>query len=160
MNRFSRPSEKSSLQNSKPREAYDSLGKIPIEIWENIKQTNDFSLFIIKGEYLAEELKAIWFKICNEFIQDFGTSDTYKEYMRLKKKRALLHCDLLLTGNRFKNFEMNIVTAQMINVMKTKNIKFEELVAYLDGKVGFPIDTMKTSAKRFYYYVNQHSKNG
>lgn len=149
-------SKKSSSKNSAKREAFTEFDKIPIETWKEVNEKGNLDLLIISGEYTQDELRVIWTNLYDQYIEEFGVSESYLDLMNLKKDRVLLEIEFQLTGNRFTKTQMSIIDIDILNLISVKNVKFGELVAWLDTKVGFQINLFQTSAQRFYNYLKIH----
>ena len=145
---------------------YKSIDTLPIYNWHQINETGNLVYLYIQEEYEEEifdneDLMLLWDSIYNEYIEVFGLSDKYLEYMNKKISISKLQADQVITGNRTLN-----------TLMRAKERELADLTAdffkgtYLDTQVaierymGFQLDPKKVSVNKFYTYLNNMEKNG
>lgn len=116
---------------------YDSIYNLPMWIWVDIHEKQDYTLLIKnkkrrKDHYLnVKKTAKIWEGIYDEYIFKIGV----KKYVEKLKKRheiASLRLEALETGDRFLNTIANIKEAELEELEKDEKKKEEKI-----GKVDF-----------------------
>jgi len=144
------------------KDYFNSIEDLPIWNWWRIAESGNL-IYLHKGNYDKEdytyEAYLLWNKLQNEYLDEFGITDEFRQILELKKKWIEKKADYLLTGERFKLTEIDIIEAEMSETMNTKvATKKEATIIMLEQKLGFALDEKKLSVKRYYNYINHFSK--
>lgn len=144
---------------------YDSIHNLPQYYWNKVNETQDYKYLIIKGAKMSNKinLKKVWDSIYEEYITEFGFSDNFLGYMKLKKAAGELMAKAYLTNNT--------------SLLSIANAKFKKAIAMIEGSkgssilntsahltkfMGVPIRLKETTVAEFYSYLRlaQTNQNG
>ena len=145
------------------KDYFNSIDELPIWNWWRIAESGNL-IYLHKGNYDKEdytyEAYLLWNKLQNEYLDEFGITDEFRQILELKKKWISKKTEFLLTGERFKLTEIDMIEAEMSETssIKTANKK-EDSIIILERKLGFPLDDKILSVKKYYNYINHFSKN-
>ena len=147
------------------KDYFNSIDNLPIWNWWKIAESGNLIYLQKLEDYDGKEdytMKAfeLWNKLQDEYLDEFGITDEFRQMLTLKKKWIKAKTDYLVTGERFKLTEIDIIEAQISETMTTKvNVKKEDSIIMLEQKLSFPLDEKKLSVKKYYNYINHFSKN-
>ena len=130
---------------------YTSIHDLPISKWLKIHETRALSHLIIKGEYTKEELEAIWIKIREEHLQEFGLTANYKQFLELQRMQVYAQCDYGLNPTPINKTRVQIADKNMEDFLKeSEGFKFSDSVTAIEKQMGFPMNVEKTTVYDFY----------
>lgn len=145
------------------KDYFNSIENLPIWNWWKIAETGNLIYLQKREDYNKQDysFKAfeLWNKIQNEYLEEFGITDEFREVLALKKRWIQKKADFILTGERFKLTEIDIIEAQ---IEETKNTKIEvdkdDTLIVLEQKLGRELDPKKITVKKYFKYINHFSK--
>ena len=145
------------------KDYFNSIDELPIWNWWRIAESGNL-IYLHKGNYDKEdytyEAYLLWNKLQNEYLDEFGITDEFRQILELKKKWISKKTEFLLTGERFKLTEIDMIEAEISETSSTKTAnKKEDSIIILERKLGFPLDDKILSVKKYYNYINHFSKN-
>ena len=145
------------------KDYFNSIDELPIWNWWRIAESGNL-IYLHKGNYDKEDYtyKAylLWNKLQNEYLDEFGITEEFRQILELKKKWISKKTEFLLTGERFKLTEIDMIEAEISETSSTKTAnKKEDSIIILERKLGFPLDDKILSVKKYYNYINHFSKN-
>ena len=157
---------KSLKQNlsSKYLNKYSSIDDLPMYNWKKIHDTNELKwLFVTKQEVENNELlEKRWALIYDEYLNEFGLSDEYKEILNVKRKIANLQADYIIKGNRitlnYINIEKNAL--ESLYDSSKKGSSFRESLVHLEKMQGIKINTKQITVADYYNYLRSIKNNG
>ncbi len=149
---------------SKYSKKYSSIDDLPMYNWKKIHDTNELKwLFVTKQEVENNELlEKRWALIYDEYLNEFGLSDEYKEILNVKRKIANLQADYIIKGDRvilnFINIEKNAL--ESLYDTSKKGSSFRESLVHLEKMQGIKINTKKITVADYYNYLRSIKNNG
>ena len=157
---------KSLRQNllSKYSSKYSSIDDLPMYNWKKIHDTNELKwLFVTKQEVENNELlERRWALIYDEYLNEFGLSDEYKEILKVKRKIANLQADYIIKGDRvilnFINIEKNAL--ESLYDTSKKGSSFRDSLVHLEKMQGIKINTKQITVADYYNYLRSIKNNG
>lgn len=140
---------------------YTSIDELPIWNWWQIADTSKLS-YLRKDENYEEDDFPIelWFKIQNEYLDEFGFTDDFRQIIELRKKWIKKKTDYLVTNNRFNLTEIEIIEGKMSELIdaKIKVDKFKSVIL-LEKELHREINPKLISVKKYYKYMEYFSNN-
>ena len=149
---------------SKYSNKYASIDDLPMYNWKKIHDTNDLKwLFVTKQEVENNELlERRWALIYDEYLNEFGLSDEYKEILKVKRKIANLQADYIIKGDRvllnFINIEKNAL--ESLYDTSKKGSSFRDSLVHLEKMQGIKINTKQITVADYYNYLRSIKNNG
>ena len=149
---------------SKYSNKYASIDDLPMYNWKKIHDTNDLKwLFVTKQEVENNELlERRWALIYDEYLNEFGLSDDYKEILKVKRKIANLQADYIIKGDRvllnFINIEKNAL--ESLYDTSKKGSTFRDSLVHLEKMQGIKINTKTITVADYYNYLRSIKSNG
>ncbi len=149
---------------SKYSKKYSSIDDLPMYNWKKIHDTNELKwLFVTKQEVENNELlEKRWALIYDEYLNEFGLSDEYKEILNVKRKIANLQADYIIKGDRvilnFINIEKNAL--ESLYDTSKKGSSFRESLVHLEKMQGIKINTKQITVADYYNYLRSIKNNG
>lgn len=146
----------------KKRKVYDSIHSLPIMIFNNVIKNNDPTLLVIEGEFKPMELIVVWEKIYSEFIDEFGLSETYLHYIRIKKKWANEMYRVWVKGEKYRQAFAEIHLEESSKLQQSNEDTFTKDIALLSKHMGFRINPHEITVFEYYSYIKsiESNKNG
>lgn len=121
----------------------------------------DLTVLRIEGGTPEDDLKA-WDRITEQHTLEFGADRKHLKWIRLQKKLAILRLDLILTGNRFIENQIEIVQEELELLAKemTGNGKanITQTLIALSERAGYMITEFNVTAKRFFEMIRYYGK--
>ncbi len=142
-------------------EIYSSITELPIWNFDVINRTADLSyLYIGKVPEEPADLTENWYKIYDEFLDEFGLTDKYKELIRLKKKAVKLFAQAILEDKRYLKPLAEVAwrrAEDLANTLDGNNLS--ETTALLSKFMGYRINIMEIPVMDFYSYIKLMEKS-
>lgn len=139
---------------------WGSIEEMPIYNWVKILETGDLKwLYINKGR-VSQKAAAHWLNLQQEYINEFGLDESYKQQLRLMKKLKDLNLDFVINRDRSL---LNVIRMTEIDLKTDNNkqaISFYQILDHVEKYKGFSIDPKKTSVMKWYYSLKNMSNNG
>jgi hypothetical protein len=104
---------------------YNSIGELPLKIFDKITTSGNIKLLVIDGEYSEIEIITAWDTINREFYNEFGISFNEKEELKAKI-RYITHMK-----NYFINNDLFSKTLADLEKEKQKINKSKGTTSYL-----------------------------
>lgn len=150
---------KRSKRNSSNRlpEHYSDLDA-PVYVWNKVHETGDLSWLLVKRSKVSDAIRtsllAVWERIYDEFMQEFGLSESFVQIKQKELEVARLKLKLILTGDRTQETFVEIAQIELDEMKKgmTKADFMGSKIA-IENKFKFQINVHTTSIREFYSYL-------
>lgn len=133
---------------------YTSIYDLPILNFDKINQTGDLTwLLKERKNKLKVDKKHIetWSKIYDEYLNEFGVADIFKDYVMYMKEAIRLYNEAWNEGKRHCRTLAEIQVNKADELMKkSTSINLGELAGHMSKSFG-QIDVSKISVYQFYY---------
>lgn len=136
-------------------QCYDDIDELPIHNWFKVVSTGDYSYLLIDRKKVVKskiaELEKQWKILYDQYIKEFGFSESFLQMFEIKKDIALLQIEKAETGDLVIETFINVKRAELER--KQEDISgsdYYETKAYMEGQIGFQIDSRKMSVMEFY----------
>jgi hypothetical protein len=134
---------------------------MPINNWRLILETGDLKyLFKSRKGRVSNRCIEHWDTLQQEYLDEFGIEESYKQILRLEKKLLNLNLDFVIERDRFLLNMIKITEADIKALKSEESVKFYEMLDHVEKYKGFAIDPDKYSVKKWYYSLKNISKNG
>lgn len=138
---------------------------MPIFNWWHLHRTNDLHWIMVdhKVKLTKKSMKALYEmyeKLNDEFINEFGFTDEFKEYIEKKREIEILKLDLMISGDKTIETFIEIAELELKKLSSEfEGANFMDIKASLDKAMGFQIDPKKTSVHEYYSYIKFAKKS-
>jgi len=101
-----------------------------------------------------------WEMIYNDYLKEFGLSETYKRMLNAMKKKALLELDYVLTGDRFKLTEVEIEQTRLNSMLQNagNGMTIEESLIYISKWLGTWLNAKNITVREYFNLMEQYGK--
>ena len=101
-----------------------------------------------------------WEMIYNDYLKEFGLSETYKRMLNAMKKKALLELDYVLTGDRFKLTEVEIEQTRLNSMLQNagNGMTIEESLIYISKWLGTWLNAKNITVREYFNLLEQYGK--
>lgn len=140
---------------------YNSINEIPLYNW--VKITAGETKYLMKNmEYSPDEfdLQGAYEILFDDYLIKRGLSKSYKKLLDLMKKKTLLECEYIITGERFKLTEIEL-SEEMIRqeIGKDKiDISVEKSLVFLSKWIGYRLDWKVITVSEYYIIMEEYGK--
>ncbi len=139
---------------------FKSIEELPIWNFNKVIEKNDLRYLLKLDDYyklpeLKDDLNNIWETIIDEFYNEFGISEKYRNTLLQEKDMAMMELEYALGNKSLKT----IIEIKKRNKKTDNDDKFEEQVARLEIHFKIPIDVRKMSVQRYYTYIKLYGEN-
>lgn len=146
------------------KDYFNSIEDLPIWNWWKISETGNL-VYLRKDlneKKIDISLIDLWTKIHNEYLETFGMSSNQRDVLKLKKKWIEKQAAYILTGERFKLTEVDIIDAELKEIITTDStMTNEDSLIFLEEKLGRELNPKELSVKKYNNYIKYYSrKNG
>lgn len=119
-------------------------------------------------EYVCKDINDVsnvntdlaWETIYDDYIHRFGLSKLYKRLLEIKKKKALLELDYVITRDRFNltliEIEENAIE-QMVN-NKGVGVSINTALVYLSKWVGYRLNPKEVTTLEYFNLMDLYGK--
>ena len=133
---------------------YDSIHSISIHLFDKIDKSGDFKLLIKPGKRYKGDLEKVWEKIYDEYLNEFGISNKYKDYINLKIAQAELITDHRVNGNKVSKTLAKVKEQEAKTLMESVGeSSLSDMAAKLSKNMGFMVDPHTVSVYMFISYL-------
>ena len=160
---------KKSKKDSQPK-YYDSIHNLPQWNFNKIHETQNLTFLEIRDRYNEKDrivnvkLWKLWEQINDELHLTFGVTDQQETILELKRRRALLVCDLIINDDRSKKTFIEIKDAELAQEMtEGEKAKFHESVTAMEKYMSYKIEPKGVTVydyQRIYRDILNSSTNG
>lgn len=101
-----------------------------------------------------------WQMIYNDYLKEFGLSETYKRMLNAMKKKAILELDYVLTGDRFKLTEIEIEETRLNAMLQNagNGMTIEESLIYISKWLGTWLNVKNITVREYFNLLEQYGK--
>ncbi|MBV1929796.1 MAG: hypothetical protein KUG81_09845 [Gammaproteobacteria bacterium] len=147
---------------------YNSIDDLPQWNWIKVHETNNLgyiralSSYRKLGKYVSRSLEKRWDDMYEEYMDEFGLTESYLENLEDKKKLANLQNEFILTNNKVLLNHIRIAKNRLKENegLKGKGIEFRESIVLIEKQQGIKIDAKKISVADYNAYIKIINKNG
>jgi hypothetical protein len=134
---------------------YVSIGDLPVFIFDQINKTGDFSLLLKTKEKKINqiELEKVWENIYNEFIAEFGISETLLLYLKNMRMAINYYIKAYIQGDRTALNLAKVRVNDAEQIFKQESKSSNNIYAIVSKYMGFRINPMEISTREFYQYL-------
>lgn len=137
---------------------WQSIEDMPIYNWIKILETGDLKWLFVKNKgRVSSRSQEHWMELQQEYLDEFGLDEQYKQRLRLTQKLTNLNLDFVLTGDRFTLNLIKMAEADIEALNQGESVKFYQVLDHVEKYKGFAIDPKKTSVIKWYYTLKNIS---
>ena len=130
---------------------------MPIYNWIKILETSDLNYIFISEGIVASQAKNHWLDLQQQYIDEFGLDETYKQRLRLMEQLRCFNIEFVLTRDRFILNLIKICEGDIKILDTGKVVRFFEMLDHVEKYKGFSIDPHTTSVMKYYYTLKNMS---
>ena len=148
-----------SVTKSKHRNYYKGIDDMPLFNWIKCNE-GKIEFTRISDEGNPEMDVITWEMIYNDYLKEFGLSETYKRMLNAMKKKALLELDYVLTGDRFKLTEVEIEQTRLNSMLQNagNGMTIEESLIYISKWLGTWLNAKNITVREYFNLLEQYGK--
>jgi len=128
-----------------------SIHTLSIEKWHLIHEKGQFNLLY---RFLPIGLEKVWSKIMDEYIQEIGLPQDYKDYINNLSRIALKQMECVQNRTPINMAELAILQSELDEKKEKEKIKFGQLLAHVSRKQGYQV-RKDISVYEFYSILNE-----
>jgi hypothetical protein len=139
---------------------FSSIDDLPQWNWVQIHRTGNLAYIKQLDSYRKLDVdnsltfEQIWLEIYDEYLEEFGLSNEYKEILERKKQIARMKNEFILTDNRSLLNFIKIEELELENSFdKSETIGFEGVVVGIEKLQGIKIETKKITVYEYNNYL-------
>jgi len=147
-------------------EVYDSIFNLPQWNWEQIHKTNNLSYLKVLTTYrkvevdTSNELQELWEEIYEEYIEEFGFSNSYNDLINSKIYIAGLKHEYIKTSNRVLLNVIRIAENKLSKEGAGEALNLLEAVQHIEKHQGIKLNSRTITVADYHAYIKTISKNG
>lgn len=140
---------------------YKLIEEIPLFNWVKI---NAGELHFIKKEddciFTETELSEAWDILFDDYLTKRGLSKSYKKLLDVMKKKMLLQCDFIITGDMFKLTQIEVEEQNLQQLVSKDNvdISVEKSLVFLSKWIGYRLDWKIITLTEYYIILEEYGK--
>lgn len=141
-------------------EFWESIEDMPLYNWQ--KCLDGKIEYVHKECKITDKNEAQWERLYTEFTDFKGLSPKEQKLFNAIKKKCLLECEYLRTGNRM-NITLIDIEEQKIKSMKEEEVEessfsIQKTLLALSKWLGYRLDWKQISVKEFYIIIEEYGK--
>lgn len=145
--------------NYKRLKYYESISDLPVRIWFAIFKSGNYMLLLKESATKTTKnfikLSKVWEDLFNEYINEFGLSESYMDDLESSVNLAILKADLIITGQRYLKTMIKIEEQRI--KMESLELKepegLEKILAKMSKYYGFKLSSRDLTTKEYYSYL-------
>lgn len=138
---------------------YLSVDELPLYNW--IKCIDGkFEYLRIDKNGSDEHDEIAWEIVYDEYVQRYGLGKLYNKLLKIMKKKAILQCDYVLTKEKFKLTEIELVEAQLQQALNNNGngISIEESLIHLSKWLGQWINSKSITVREYFDLQKEYER--
>ena len=144
-----------------PDEYFRTMDELTLFNW--IKINDGDTTFIRKNKSKGTaQMDEYWFnKIYDEYIVEFGLSELHKKMLVAMKKRAMLECDFIITGEQFKITEIEVQIAKIDSMLRNNGsgMSIEQTLIHMSKWMGAWLNSKTISVRDYFNLMNEFRRS-
>jgi hypothetical protein len=140
---------------------YELIEDIPLYNWVKINAGDlKYILLDIESKISDEKINSAWENLYDDYLVKRGLSAQYKKLLMLMKKKAILECDFIITGELFKLTEIEIEEQKLTELIQKDgvDITVEKTLIYLSKWIGYRLDWKIITLTEYYLILEEYGK--
>lgn len=133
-------------------EHYSTIDTLPVLNWHKIKETSDLKwLLKTNGNILLLDLDRAWYRINEEFFNEFGVTDDFAKWWKCETDYHVNMMQSYLKNDRSYRTLAHVAKAEADSLLKDiQKGTFNDSIGVMSKYLGSPVDPSKTSVRTFY----------
>ena len=140
---------------------YKSISEIPLYNWVKVTAGEfKYLLVDINSEHTDQELQEAYEILFDDYLIKRGLTKSYKEILNVMKKKSILECEYILTGDEFKLTEIEL-NKQILKEKTEKNkydISIEKSLIFLSKWIGYRLDWKVITLNEYHIIMEEYGK--
>ena len=137
--------------NLKSNDYFHSIYDLPLYNW--IKCINGDLKFVRTAENGSDEGDLIvWEKIYDGYLKEYGLGKLYLKLLKTMQKKAIYECDFVLTGDRFKLTQIEMVEQNLTAMLNNNGsgVTIEQSLIHISKWLGQWINAKNITTKEYF----------
>ena len=130
---------------------FHSINELPLYNW--IKCINGELKFVRTAENGTNENDLVmWEKIYDTYLNEYGLGKLYLKLLKTMQKKALYECDYILTNDRFKLTQIEMVEQSLLQMLNNNGsgVTIEQSLIHLSKWLGQWINPKNITTKEYF----------
>lgn len=134
---------------------------MPLYNWVKVTEEGELK-YVCKdiNKAIPQQCDEAWTMVYDDYIKRYGLSKLYKRLLEVKRRKAVLECEYVITKDRFKLTlieieEQNI--EQMLN-NKGEGVSINKALVYLSKWVGYRLDPREVTTLEYFNIMDLYGK--
>lgn len=140
---------------------YKSIEDIPLFNWVKVN-AGEMNFLLINKEDSAsnEELSEAWDILFDDYIEKRGLSKSYKQLLNVMKKKVILECDFIISGDLFKLTEIEIEEQNLKQLIGKDSVDMsvEKSLIILSKWIGYRLDWKIITLNEYYLILKEYGE--
>ena len=140
---------------------YKSINDIPLYNWVKVSAGElNYLLISLDTPRTDDELQEAYEILFDDYLTKRGISKSYKKLLEVMRKKTLLECEYIITGDKFKLTEIEL-TEQILReeISKDKvDISVEKSLVFLSKWIGYRLDWKVITLSEYYIIMEEYGK--
>lgn len=136
---------------------YNSIDNCTIYAFDKVSQTGNFDYLLTADKWDANvDQEEVWAKIYNEYIELFGLSNQFKNFIMYSKQAVDYYAKAYTTGNKEYITKAELSQAKADNYYKTVDgANLFTNMAKLSRVVGFRLNPKEITVREYHSYIQE-----
>jgi hypothetical protein len=145
-----------------PGKVWASIEDMPLLNWMKITEENDMRYMFKNIDQIDPgiDLDEAWHTVYDDYLRRFGLSKMYKRLLEVKKKKALLELDYVITRDRFNLTLIEMEESNLEAMLRNKGegVSITTALVYLSKWLGYRLDPRDTTALEYFKIMELYGK--
>lgn len=140
---------------------YNSINEIPLFNWVQVSAGELKYLIKNPGDRPEQyDLQGAYEILFDDYLIKRGLSKSYKKLLELMKKKTLLECEYIITGETFKLTEIQLAEEILRSEMEKDkvDISVEKSLVFLSKWIGYRLDWKVITLSEYYLIMEEYGK--
>lgn len=138
---------------------YDNLEELPIWNWDKVHETDNTLYLEVRKDYskLPQDKNGkhypLWMDLYDQYIDEFGLSDKFKDLLRLRNEMGILRADLIINKDKINLTHIRTIQREIEDIQGDGSGSLMDHIVVLEKHFSFPIDPKQTSVLKYFTYL-------
>jgi hypothetical protein len=140
---------------------YVSIDTLPLYNWVKVTEEGDLRYVCKDIDKAVPELcEEAWATVYDDYINQYGLSKLYKRLLEVKRKKAILECDFVITKDRFKLTLIGIEERKIEQMLNNKGegVSINKALVYLSKWLGYRLDPREVTTLEYFNILDLYGK--
>lgn len=137
---------------------FNSIDEMPLYNWRKC-QLGEYEYTRKTDEGNSEDDVKAWSDIYDSFLKEFGLNESYKDILNLKRRIAIIECDLILGAPKSLENQKVLLELELEEIINRKSDgDMDTVIIHIERWRKIEVNEHTTTVRKFYKLLGEYEK--